>query len=88
MKFTKEDPKEHFFYGAPVIRREEKEYIEKILSKHRGEKATEELKEKIWNELQMEKAKGNILIPFKVVIRRGLPGNFPDYIEIILDTKV
>ena len=79
---------EHPFYGYEIIRREQKEYIQNLLKKYRGEAVTEELKKKIWNELQMEKHFGRVTIPFKIVLRRDESGKFPDAIEIVLDTKV
>ncbi len=79
---------EHFFYGKPVYRQQEKEYIQQILKKYQHEPVTEELKKKIWDELQMEKHLGKVTIPFKVVMRRDSYNRFPAYIEIILDSKV
>ena len=76
------------FYGYDIIRRKEQEYIKNLLKKYQKEQVTEELKKKVWDELQMEKHLGNITIPFKMATRRDPYGKFPDYIEIILDTKV
>ncbi len=79
---------EHPFYGVDIIRRREKEYIQQLLKKHLGEPVNEDLMRKIWDELQMEKYRGNITIPFKVVMTRDAQKKYPDYIEIILDSKV
>lgn len=79
---------EHPFYGYEIVRRNQQEYIDKLLLKYRKEPVTTELQTKIWDELQNEKFLGNITIPFKVVMRRDATKKFPDYIEIILDTKV
>jgi hypothetical protein len=76
------------FYGIDVVRRKEQDHIKKLLKKYRHEPVTDKLKEKIWDELQMEKYKGNITIPFKVVMRRDALKKFPDTVEVILDTKV
>lgn len=76
------------FYGKEVIRQKEQEYIQKLLKKYKNDQVNDELKGKIWDELQMEKYKGNITIPFKVTMRRDSTKKFPDYIEVILDTKV
>lgn len=76
------------FYGKNIITRDEKAYILQLLKKYRHEKVTDELKAKIWDELQMEKSKGNIMTPFKLAIRRDSSKQYPDFIEIILDTKV
>lgn len=83
-----DEDKEHPFYGTHIFRDDEQEYIQKILRKYRKEPVTDELKAKIWDELQMEKHLGHIKIPFKVAMRRDATKKFPDYIEIILDTKV
>lgn len=80
--------KEHPFYGQEIIRRKEAEYIQRLLKKYKKEPVSEELKKKIWDELQMEKHLKNITIPFKLAVRRDPSGKFPDCIEIILDTKV
>jgi hypothetical protein len=79
---------EHPFYGIEIICRKEQEYIQNLLKKYRCELVSDELKAKIWDELQMEKYKGNITIPFKIVMRRDASKKHPDYIEVILDTKV
>lgn len=78
----------HPFYGTSILCRQEQEYIQTLLSKYRSEAVTEELKARIWDELQMEKYLGNLKVPFKVVMRRDSSKKFPDYIEVILDTKV
>ena len=72
------NPKEeHPFYGIEVIRRKEHAYIQNLLKKYRHESVSDELKAKIWDELQMEKHKGNCTIPFKVShaarIRKNMP---------------
>ena len=80
--------KEHPFYGVDIIRRNEEKYIKNLLKKYDKIPPTEELKAIIWDEMQMEKHKGNITIPFKIVMRKDASKKFPDYIEVILDTKV
>jgi hypothetical protein len=80
--------KEHPFYGYEIYREREEAYIKKILKKYEGKPASDELKKMVWDELQREKAKGNITIPFKIATRRDPYRKFPDKIEIILDTKV
>lgn len=82
------DDDEPPFYGFDIIRNKEQAYINNLLKKYRHLPVNEELKAKIWDELQMEKYKGNVTIPFKVVMRRDTQKKYPDYIEIILDTKV
>lgn len=79
---------EHPFYGVDVVRRQQQEYIQNLLKKYKKEPVSEELKKKIWDELQMEKHLGRIIIPFKITSRRDPYGKFPEQIEIILDTKV
>lgn len=80
--------KEHPFYDVEIVRRKENEYINALLRKYRNEPVSDALQAKIWDELQQEKFLGNITIPFKVVMRRDSTKKFPDYIEVILDTKV
>lgn len=82
---TKHD---HPFYGKHIHPQSEKDYIENLLKKYRNEPVTEDLKKKIWDELQMEKYHGRITIPFKLAMRRDAKGLFPEYVEVILDTKV
>lgn len=85
---TQHTENEHPFYGINISRRQEQAYIQNLLKKYRHEPVTEELKAKIWDELQMEKYHGRINIPFKVVMRRDALRKYPDCIEVILDTKV
>lgn len=84
----KQEFKEHPYYGKPVLRHQEEAYIRSVLHKYRHDEVSEVLKEKIWNELQMAKFEGRVTIPFKVVMRRDVYGLYPEYIEIILDTKL
>lgn len=79
---------EHPFYGLEIIRSNQQAYIQEFLKKYKDEPVNEELKKKIWEDLQMEKFYGRVIIPFKVTLRRDINGLFPDYIEVILDTKV
>lgn len=79
---------EHPFYGVDILRHREQEYINQLLSKYKGLPANDELKKKIYDELQEEKHKGNIKIPFRVVLRQDLSHKFPSYVEVILDTKI
>lgn len=83
-----EHEEEHPFYGHHIIRRTEKEKVEALLAKFKGEKPSEELQKKIWDELQRAKHAGEITMPFKVVMRRDARHKYPDSVEIILDTKV
>ncbi len=76
------------FYGYDIIRRTQEEIVSQILAKYKGEAVTDELKQKIWDELQMEKHHGNLTMPFKLAVRRDIYGKYPEFIEIILDTKV
>ena len=83
-----EHEEEHPFYGHVILRRNEQEYIRELLKKYQNEPVTDELKKKVWDELQMEKHYRRITIPFKLAVRRAPYGDFPDTIEVILDTKV
>jgi hypothetical protein len=79
---------DHPFYGTEVIRANEQAYVNSLLEKYKTHPVNEELKQKIWDELQLEKYYGRLTIPFKVVLRRDVNGQYPDFIEVILDTKV
>ncbi len=72
----------------PIIRNEQQEYVKNLLKKYSHMPVTDELKKKIWDELQMEKHLGNLTIPFKIAVRCDPYQKFPDYIEVILDSKV
>lgn len=88
MKHFSSEDSEHPFYGENIFADREQEIIQGLLAKYKGEIANEELKKKIWDELQMEKYHGRLKIPFKVVLRKDSYGKFPAYIEVILDTKL
>lgn len=83
-----EHEEEHPFYGADIIRREEKEIIQEILKKYKGQEVNDDLKKRIWDELQLAKHHGIITIPFKIAVRKDPLGKYPNYIEVILDSKV
>lgn len=76
------------FYGKEIDSDTEQQKIEKILSKYRHMPVSEELKKLIYDELSAAKQRGDILIPFKVVMRKDLSGKHRDCIEVILETKV
>jgi predicted metal-dependent hydrolase len=76
------------FYGKEIDPASEQELIEKILAKYRHLTVSEELKKNIHSELAAAKSRGEISIPFKVVMRKDSSGKHRDYIEVILDTKV
>lgn len=79
---------EHPFYGHDIFRNQEQQYIKNLLKKYKNTPVNETLRQQIWDELQMEKYLGHITIPFKVVMRKDASGHFPEYVEVILDTKV
>jgi len=85
---SKSGEKIHPFYGKEIVREREQEYISQILKKYKNHPVNEETQSKIWDELQMEKYHGRLSIPFKVVMRKDANKKYPDYIEVILDTKV
>jgi hypothetical protein len=76
------------FYDREILRHVEQEYIQNLLKKFKDQPPTPSLKKKIWEDLMMEKYLGRITIPFKVVLRKDPEGKFPDFIEVILDTKL
>ena len=78
----------HYFYGKAVNRNFEQEYIQKLLEKYRKEPVTDELKKMVWDELMYQKHLGNITIPFKLALRKDPSGQYPESLEVILDTRV
>ncbi len=78
---------EHF-YGKEIDRNHEQLLIEKMLSKYRFEPVSEELKKIIHKELAAAKERGEITIPFKVVMHSSNSPTHQAYIEVILDSKV
>lgn len=76
------------YYGKKIARQVEQEYIQTLLSKYRKEKVTPELHKKVYDELMNEKHLGNITIPFKVLMQKDEMGIRPDYIDVVLDSKV
>jgi hypothetical protein len=87
-KLWKSPMHKHPFYGHHILLRNEREYIETLLKKYKKEPVSEELKKKIWDELQMEKHFGRITVPFKLKLVEDPSGKFPPTIEVILETKV
>lgn len=78
----------HPFYDEEIYRTRQQEYIQKLLEKYKKDPVDDALKKKIWDELQAEKYAGRVTIPFKIAMRRDPYHKIPDYIEVILDTKV
>ncbi len=76
------------YYGKVICRDEEHVYIEKVLAKYRNERATEELRVKIYDDLMWEKHLGHVTIPFKVILVKDESGHAVDYIDVLLDSKV
>lgn len=72
----------------PIFRNQQQAYIEQLLTKYKGKAADDTLKKAIYEELQKEKCAGNIKIPFKVILKNGVPGKFLPYVEVLLDSKV
>lgn len=85
---TKSKHSQHPFYGYDIIRNREQEYIQELLKKYQNEPVNDALKQKVWDELQMEKHLGRVTIPFKLAVRLDPTGKFPPCIDVILDTKV
>jgi len=76
------------FYGYEIYRDRQQDYVKSLLRKYKDEPVSDGLKKKIWDKLQMEKYDGRLTIPFKLATRRDPKGRVPEYIEVILDTKV
>ncbi|MFT4554275.1 MAG: hypothetical protein ACI9S8_002925 [Chlamydiales bacterium] len=78
----------HLFYEKEIIREDQQRYIEKILEKYKLEPVTDELKQRIYDDLSRERYLGNITIPFKIIEKRDNSGVHHPYIEVLLDTRV
>jgi hypothetical protein len=61
--------KKHYFYDQLIIRRSQEDYIRQLMKKYQNEPVSDELRKKVWDELQMEKHRGKITIPFKIAVR-------------------
>lgn len=77
-----------YFYDEPIFRSRQQAFVNDLLKKYKNEPATEELRQKIYDDLSAEKAKGTLKMPFKVILKQDALHRFPDQIEILLDTKV
>jgi hypothetical protein len=78
----------HLFYDKEIVRQKQHEYIQALLEKYKNDPVTDELKQKIYDELCEERFKGNISIPFQIIVKRDNSGIHHDYIEVLLDTRV
>lgn len=78
----------HLFYEKEIVREEQQTYINSILEKYKNEAVTDELKQRIYDDLCRERYLGNITIPFKLIVKRDNSGVHHDYIEVLLDTRV
>ncbi len=79
---------EHHFYGSVISRHQQEELIESIVRKYRGLPATEELRQKVYDDLMLMKHEKKVTIPFKVLLKLDENGNSPPHIEVVLDTRV
>lgn len=76
------------FFGEHISREQQAEFIGEMLQKYKGEAPTATLKDKIYTELMLLKHEGLVTIPFKVVLENDPTGVRPDYIDVVLETKV
>lgn len=76
------------FYGVEILREREQKKIKEFLNKWKGKPADEALKKEIYDALLKEREEGRISIPFKVALRKDPSKIHPDYVEVILDSKV
>ncbi|MCB1136212.1 MAG: hypothetical protein KDK78_08090 [Chlamydiia bacterium] len=79
---------EHHFYGSTISRQQQEEVIEHALAKYKGLPATEDLRQKVYNDLMLLKHEGAVTIPFKVLLKVDENRNTRPHIEVILDTRV
>ena len=76
------------FYGEVISPRRQQEFIQQTLNKYQAEPPNEETKSKVYEELMMGKHHGKITIPFQVKLIKDPFKRYPDYIEVLLETKV
>lgn len=79
---------EHPFYGQEISRHQQEEYIQSLLSPYLGKPATEEIQKEVYDTLMLAKHRGEVVIPFKVLLKKDETGYYPPHIEVLLDTRV
>ena len=76
------------FYGKVIVPEEEQMLVDAVIEKYRSDVVDGDVHKKVYHDLMMEKHKGNITIPFQVNLVKDPYSRYPDYIEVILETKV
>jgi hypothetical protein len=76
------------FYGKKICREDEEAFIKEILGKYKDLPINEETKKKVYDELCWEKHLGRLTIPFSVQIKKDPYERYPDFIEVLLESKV
>lgn len=76
------------YYGKWVIPNEEQARIQKLLAPYQNQPVTEELLSQVYEVLSEAKFRGEISIPFRIVLQEDVYKRQPDCLKIILDTKL
>lgn len=76
------------YYGKWIFADEEQKRIEKILAPFQDQPVSEELRKQVYETLSDAKFRGEISIPFRIVVHQDAYKKYPDRLEVILDTKV
>ena len=76
------------YYGKKIDRKREQEEIQTRLDKYKHLPVDEALQKKVYDELQEARRRGEIAIPFEVVIMPARPPAFRAYLEVRLATHV
>lgn len=76
------------YYGKWIIPDDEQGRIQKLMEPYQNRPVTEELRKEVYEVLSTAKARGEISIPFRIVLQKDAYGRQPDCLKVILDTKL
>lgn len=76
------------YYGKWIIPDEEQKRIETLMKPFQNQPVSEELRKQVYETLSEAKFRGEISIPFRIVIAQDAYKRYPDCLKIILDTKL
>ena len=76
------------FYGKWIISDDEEQRIKKLVAPYQKKPPTEEVRKEIYDLLSDARFRGEISIPFRVILYKDIYKKYPDRIEVLLETKV
>lgn len=76
------------FYGKWIVPDDEEKHIKELIHPYQDQPVTDELRKQIYELLSDAKFRGEISIPFRIVLHQDAYKKYPDRLEVILDTKV